>query len=53
MAQIDNSLWIEAFRPIKIKDMVLPNDFKKFFNNILKQKEIPNLLLASPVPRHW
>lgn len=30
--------------------MVLPNDFKKFFSNVLKSEEIPNLLLSSPSP---
>lgn len=52
MAQIDSSLWVEKFRPQKISDMVLPKDFKKFFNKVLKDKDSPNLLLSSPVPRN-
>lgn len=50
MAKINSSLWVEHFRPQSIKDIVLPKDFKKFFNNIINSEEIPNLLLYSPVP---
>lgn len=50
MAQINSTLWVEAFRPISVKDMVLPSDFKKFFKKVMAQEEIPNLLLSSAVP---
>ena len=40
MAQIDSSLWVEKFRPQKISDMVLPKDFKKFFNNIVHARKL-------------
>lgn len=50
MAQIKSSLWVEQFRPQSIKDIILPNDFKRFFNKILKSSEVPNLLISSPVP---
>jgi len=53
MAQINSTLWVEAFRPVSVKDMVLPSDFKKFFNKVMKSEEIPNLLLSSPTPRNW
>ena len=36
MGKIKSSLWVEQFRPQSIKDIILPNDFKHFFNNILK-----------------
>jgi len=43
-------LWVEKFRPETIKEMVLPTKFKRFFNKVVKDGEIPNLLLASSTP---
>ena len=39
-------LWVEKYRPKKIKDCILPEDTKKTFSQFLKQGEIPNLLLS-------
>jgi len=39
-------LWVEKYRPKKIRDCILPEDTKKTFTEFLKQKEIPNLLLS-------
>ena len=39
-------LWVEKYRPKKIRDCILPEDTKKTFQEFLKQKEIPNLLLS-------
>ena len=39
-------LWVEKYRPKKIKDCILPEDTKKTFSEFLKQGEIPNLLLS-------
>ena len=39
-------LWVEKYRPKKIKDCILPEDTKKTFLEFLKQGEIPNLLLS-------
>lgn len=50
MAQIDSSLWIEKYRPISVKDMIMPKEFKSFFNKVMKSSEITNLLLSSPTP---
>lgn len=50
MAKNLSSLWVEKFRPQSVKDMILPNDFKKFFAKIIKSGEVPNLLLSSPTP---
>lgn len=52
MARIKSSLWVEQYRPISVKDMVMPKDFKSFFNKVLASEEIPNLLLSSPTPRN-
>ena len=53
MAQIDSSLWTEKYRPISVKDMIMPKEFKSFFNKVMKSSEITNLLLSSPTPRNW
>ena len=39
-------LWVEKYRPKKIKECILSEDLKKTFTEFLKQGEIPNLLLS-------
>ena len=39
-------LWVEKYRPKKITDCILPESIKNTFLEFVKQKEIPNLLLA-------
>ena len=39
-------LWVEKYRPKTISECILSEDIKKTFAEFLKQKEIPNLLLA-------
>jgi DNA polymerase III delta prime subunit len=39
-------LWVEAYRPQKIDDCVLPERYKKSFKDFLEQKQIPNMLLT-------
>ena len=39
-------LWVEKYRPKRIKDCILSEDIKNTFSEFLKQKEIPNLLLS-------
>jgi DNA polymerase III delta prime subunit len=48
---LNDLVWFEKFRPDKVGFMILPNEFKRFFNKIIK-KEIPfpNLLLHSTSP---
>ena len=50
MAHIQSNLWVEKYRPQTVKDIVLPKEFIKYFNNIVKTGELPNLLLCSPTP---
>lgn len=50
MAKIKSNLWVETYRPRTVKDIVLPKEFAKYFNNIVKTQELPNLLLSSPSP---
>ena len=39
-------LWVEKYRPQKIKDCILTENLKETFQEFLKQGEIPNLLLS-------
>ena len=44
--EITNSLWVEKFRPKKLEDLVLPENYKKDFVECVQRKEIGNLLLS-------
>jgi len=41
-----NSLWIEKYRPKKIEDIVLPENYKTDFQTCIKKNEIPSLLFS-------
>lgn len=47
---IKDYLWVEKYRPHHVSDIVLPSKFAKFFGDIVKNGETPNLLLHSTVP---
>lgn len=38
MAKIKSNLWVETYRPKTVADIVLPKEFKKYFNNIVKTR---------------
>ena len=40
--------WVEKYRPINFKDIVLDNYNKNIFNNIIKTNYFPNILLYGP-----
>lgn len=40
MANIKSNLWVETYRPKTVADIVLPKEFKKYFNNIVKTRRI-------------
>ena len=40
---MENTLWVESYRPSTIDECILPVEIKKTFKSILKQGEIPNL----------
>lgn len=42
-----NYVWEHKFRPRHIKDVILPQDYKNFFNKILEADASMNLILAS------
>lgn len=39
-------LWVEAYRPRKLSDCILPKDLQHTFEEFLKQDSIPNMLLS-------
>lgn len=39
-------LWVEKYRPKTVEDTILPADLKTTFNQFVKQKNVPNLLLT-------
>ena len=53
MAKISSNVWVERYRPKRVKDMVLPKDFMTFFKKLVDENSedgIPNILLSSPTP---
>ena len=43
---MNNTLWVEKFRPMRIEDCILPKEIKTMFQSIVDSGEIPNLLLT-------
>lgn len=39
-------LWVEAYRPTKIDQCILPESFKSIFKAFIEKGEVPNLLLS-------
>ena len=39
-------LWVEQYRPSTIDDLILPEEIKNTFREIIKQDKIPNLILS-------
>ena len=39
-------LWVEQYRPSTIDDLILPEEIKSTFRDIIKQDKIPNLILS-------
>jgi len=48
--QMSFSLWCEKYRPENVKQILLPDETKKFLLKLVEQKEIPNLLFYSAAP---
>lgn len=46
--KIEQSLWVEKYRPKKFEDLVLAEDYKEQLYRYIKTKEIPNLLFSGP-----
>ena len=43
---MNNTLWVEKYRPTKIEGCILPDEIKTMFQSIVDSGEIPNLLLT-------
>jgi DNA polymerase III delta prime subunit len=48
--KLSYTLFTEKYRPSSVADMLLPDKYKKFFLNLVKEGEVPNLLLFSSTP---
>lgn len=48
--QLSYTLWTEKYRPDVVSTMLLPNKYIKFFKELVKDGEVPNLLLYSSTP---
>lgn len=48
--KLSNYLWVEKYRPSTIGDTLLPSSMKRFFTNLIKGGQIPNLLFYSTSP---
>ena len=42
----ENSLWVEKYRPNKVKDIILPKSIKNTLQGFVDKQEIPNLIFA-------
>ena len=45
---MDDLLWVEKYRPRKVKDAILPARLKESFQEMIDNKVVPNLILAGP-----
>lgn len=45
-----NQIWVEKYRPQHVKDLVMPDAFKKYFTDMIASGSANNLLLSSPAP---
>lgn len=45
---IENTMWIEKYRPKKLEDMVLPEQYRKDFERLIVKQDLVNLLFYGP-----
>ena len=53
MSDITNTkdyVWENKYRPSRLKDVILPQDYRNFFNKIVESGASMNLILASSTP---
>jgi len=43
---IINSLWVECYRPKKIEEVILPDEYRINFDEYIAKREIPNLIFS-------
>lgn len=48
MTDIMNSIWVEKYRPDKLEDLALPEQYTQDFKRMIAKCELPNLLFSGP-----
>ena len=48
MSELLDSMWVEKYRPKKITDIVLPEQYIHDFKKIIQTQNLPNLLFSGP-----
>lgn len=43
-------IWVEKYRPKHVKDIIMPDSYKKYFTDMIENDTLQNLLLCSPIP---
>lgn len=43
---LDDFLWVERYRPVRVQDTILPEELKQTFQKFVDQENIPNLILS-------
>jgi len=46
MSEHNEFLWVEKYRPKKVSETILPKKLKDVFENIVKEQNLPNMLLT-------
>ena len=47
---LENAVWEHKFEPKSLKDVILPQDYRNFFNKLIEMGTSMNLILASSTP---
>ena len=45
---IENTLWVEKYRPKVVEDLVLPEEYMTIFKKYIKTGDIPHLIFSGP-----
>ena len=48
MSELMDSMWVEKYRPKKLEDLALPEQYTQDFKRIIAKCELPNLLFSGP-----
>jgi replication factor C small subunit len=48
MSELLNSIWVEKYRPKKLEDLALPEQYTQDFKRMIAKGELPNLLFSGP-----
>ena len=48
MSELMDSIWVEKYRPKKLEDLALPEQYTNDFKRMIAKCELPNLLFSGP-----